>query len=240
LKPGSILLVALAALLAACGTAADRPAPPTSSAPVRSGIPSASAEAPSGEPPPPSTGSVVKVADGAPLPDGLVTFEGMVTPTKGGFDVRGVTLDGGTFPQKLAASSPDAPRDPDGFLGAVVRVTAELRRHDDGPPDPPGGIAIQRRSGPHVQVVRLEAIEWVKPPVMIEGKLQRSKGLMQLGEHLVTRRDLAWALAPDGAEDGDRVRLWGQPRVYRCAPNEQCLMEGSIPMFDVGRAARLP
>ena len=34
------------------------------------------------------------LADNSALQEGLVVFEGTVRPTKGGFDVRGVTLDG--------------------------------------------------------------------------------------------------------------------------------------------------
>jgi hypothetical protein len=60
-----------------------------------------------------------------------------------------------------------------------------------------------------------------------------------VGQHLVRRDDLDWSLVA-GWKDGDRVRLWGQPRVVVCDPRAQCLLGGSIPMFDVGRAQKLP
>jgi hypothetical protein len=176
----------------------------------------------------------VEIADGEPLREGRVVFEGMVVPTKGGHTVRGVVFDGGM----LVRAAPSV-KAADDLLGARVRVTAEVVRHEEPPPRT-DGLAEQRREGTWHQAVSVETATIVTPPVVVEGKLLRSKGLFQLGEHLVTRSDLAWALAPDGAKEGDRVRVWGQPRVYRCAPDEQCLMGGSIPMFDVGRAERLP
>ena len=42
-----------------------------------------------------------------------------------------------------------------------------------------------------------------------------------------------------GPTAGDRVRLYGQPRTYVCPPDAQCLIGGSIPIFDIGRAERM-
>jgi hypothetical protein len=75
---------------------------------------------------------------------------------------------------------------------------------------------------------------------MIEGTLARSKGFFSLAGRLIIRDDLAWSLAPSGGREGDRVRLYGQPRTVVCEPGAQCLIEGSLPLFDVGRAERLP
>lgn len=177
------------------------------------------------------------IADDAPLRAGRFSFGGMVRGTKGGLTVRGVVL-GDDMLRRALASASAAPTD-EALLGARVRMTAELIQHEDAPARE-GGIVEQRRSGPWIQAKRVESAEITAQPVRIEGTISRSKGLFQVGEHLVTRDDLAWSLAPEGGKEGQRVRLWGQPRVYTCAPNEQCLSGGSIPMFDVGRAERVP
>ncbi len=197
------------------------PAPPASA-------PSASAEA---RPP------AEVIADGTALHAGRVTFGGMVRPTKDGLTVRGVVLRGDMLRRALASAA-TAPTE-EALLGARVRVTAELIQHEEPPPRD-DGIIEQRRSGAWIQAKSIEAATITAPPVQIEGTIARSKGLFQVGEHLVTRADLGWALAPEGGKEGQRVRLWGQPRVYTCAPNEQCLSGGSIPLFDVGRAERVP
>ena len=83
----------------------------------------------------------------------------------------------------------------------------------------------------------IESITIVKPAETIEGTLSRSKGLFAVGDRLVTSEDLGWSLRD--AKTGDRVRLYGQPRTYVCPPDAQCLIGGSIPLFDIGRAERM-
>lgn len=168
------------------------------------------------------------------LEEGHVSWEGMVAPTKGGYDVRGVTLDGEALPRLLGPLEGGA----DGILGAIVRVTGHLERAGADATNQEGGVAVQSRAGTWFVLTRLERVELVASAQMIEGVLGRSKGLYSVGARLVTPKDLAWSLRD--VEVGTRVRLWGQPRTYVCQPHEQCLIEGSIPMFDVGRAELLP
>ncbi len=171
---------------------------------------------------------------------GRRTFRGMVKPTKGGFEVRGVVLDGSALPDALAKSALDGtPRDARWFLGAVVRVTAELTTHESE--SMKDDLAVQTRSGGWTSAIRVDAAELVHAAETIEGVVQRSKGLFQVGGYLVRRDDLGWSLAGSGGgNEGDRVKLWGQPRIVHCNPGEQCLEGGSLPFFDVGRAEKLP
>lgn len=221
------LVVGVAAVVAAsCASPAGETAP----RPATVDIP----PAPSSSAPPPARdpGATV-VADDAPLGDGLQTFEGMVRPTKGGLDVRGVLLEDDALPRALGPAG----RGP--LLGARVAITADLVRHE-APAPPPDGLAVQTRSGSWLGVRRVERATIVASPVVVEGEIRRSKGLLAIGDHLVSKADLDWSLAAAGGwKDGDRVRLWGQPRVVRCGPHEQCLIGGTIPMFDVGRAEKL-
>lgn len=165
----------------------------------------------------------------------------MVRPTKGGYEIRSVLLEDAALPDALAKSAMDGiPKDPQWFLGAVVRVTAEIVAHDSPPPRS-DGLAEQRREGSWLSSSTIEVAELLERAQQIEGTVTRSKGLFQVGQHLVRREDLAWSLASSGGgKEGDRVRLWGQPRTVHCAPNAQCLEGGSIPMFDVGRAEKTP
>lgn len=180
----------------------------------------------------------VVLEDNAPLQEGLVVFEGTVRPTKGGFNVRGVTLDGGETPGKVRVS--DALKDKgvssyDGLMGAKLRVTAALTLQKEVETRE----IVQSRGGSWFHAERVVAIELVAWPQVIEGPIGRSKGFFTVGQFLVTREDLHWALAPSGEEDGVQVRLWGQPRIVVCEPNAQCLLSGSLPIFDVGRAQKL-
>jgi hypothetical protein len=227
--PRSLALVTLLAQTG-CSSGADRPAtevvvPPPSSSSASAPPAGASAEVP------------VTIGDGAPLRVGLVRFEGMVRPTKGGFDVRGVIVDHGELASALSGRRAPAAH-PEALLGAKVRMVAELARAggvDDTPQDP--SIAVQRRTGTWLDVRRIDSLEVVAEPVQIEGEVQRSKGLYQVGNHLVTADDLGWSLIElNGRFESKRVRLWGQPRTVICEPNAQCLIGGSLPMFDVGRA----
>jgi len=171
------------------------------------------------------------IPDGASLGDGLVEFSGILRPTKGGLDVRGVTLALETLTTALH------PRDRaltyDDLLGTKLRVVAELEAR--AADSPAGDLAVQTRSGHWYEVRRLVAAEVLARAELIEGVVSRSKGFFAVAKHLVTRDDLSWALR--GVDPvGQRVRLWGQPRVQACAPAAQCLIGGELPMFDVARA----
>jgi hypothetical protein len=172
-----------------------------------------------------------------PLEAGFVQFEGMVRPTKGGYEVRGVTLEASLLAEGFAGHAP-AHGDADWLLGAKVRITGELVR-EGGEDEAPGagGLAVQARSGVWFRMTRLARVELVKDAEVVEGVLARSKGMFSIGGHLVTSEDLGWSLpGKRDALDGLRVRLWGQSRVVVCDPNAQCLTTGSLPMFDIGRA----
>ncbi|MDI1484478.1 hypothetical protein QHF84_48225 [Polyangium sp. y55x31] len=165
---------------------------------------------------------------------------GMVRPTKGGYMVGNVVVDGDLLQKALADAPGKDPNTADWFLGAVVRIEGELHEHGASPAKSPDGLVLQMRSGPYTEATRIDAAAIEKPAVKIEGTLARSKGLFSLAGHLITKEDLDWSLAPNGGRAGDRVRLYGQPRTVVCEPNTQCLIEGSLPLFDVARAERLP
>ncbi|MCA9631128.1 MAG: hypothetical protein KC766_25875 [Myxococcales bacterium] len=181
----------------------------------------------------PKPGVEPREIDGdSPLSEGLVSFEGMIRGTKGGFDVRGVIFDFDEL--RGALPEGDRARRNDELLGARLRITAELRAHH-AEPLKPGEPQLQMRSGDWFSAARILSVEVAEPAVMIEGVVGRSKGLFTVGKHMVSRDDLDWSLA--GAEVvGKKVRLWGQPRTYVCPPQAQCLISGEIPMFDVARA----
>jgi hypothetical protein len=220
------LPVALALLLAACTQKADPSAPPKASS--AEGVSSASK---------PASNADEGAAD-TPLKAGHVVFQGMVRPTKAGYDVRGVVIEGDLLPKALANAPGADAKNTDWFLGAIVRIDGELRKHE-AHPKKDDGIIVQMRSGAWDEVVRIDSATVVKPAEVIEGSLKRSKGFFSVGGRLVTPDDLAWSLAPDGGREGDQVRLFGQPRTVVCEPNAQCLIEGSLPLFDVGRAERV-
>lgn len=198
--------------------------------PSASAAPVASASAPA----PPAK----ELAEGVPLEEGRVRFVGMVRPTKGGFDVRGVTIDVGEL--EAACAMGDATNaSGDALLGAKLRIDAELVREQSGDGEE-RHERVQRRSGTWFRVARMHHAELVAPPQTIEGELSRSKGLYALEGRLVDTHELDRMLASKKELVGRRVRLWGQPRTYVCGPNEQCLVEGALPMFDVARAELLP
>jgi hypothetical protein len=167
----------------------------------------------------------------------------MVRPTKGGYFVGDVVVDDDILSRALAADPARRPEDPDWFLGAVVRVEADVQQHDvpeDAARDPETGVVMQMRAGSWKQATDVKSAKVVVPAAVIEGDIGRSKGFFTVAGRLVNRDDLAWALAPDGGQQGGRVRLYGQFRTETCEPNAQCLIEGALPLFDVGRAVRLP
>lgn len=217
------------AFVAACNPASE-PAATVTITPAPSDQ-TATLPAPVAEPPstpPPTVPTIIGADD--PLQAGLVRYEGMVLPTKGGLDVRGVVFSLEALHDTMGDDAPGY----DALLGAKLRIVAELEASPRAEPRT-GAPHIQRRSGPGWTSKRLVSAEVSAEPVTIEGTVGRSKGLFTVGAHMVSREDLSWALSGEDPV-GKRVRLWGQPRTYRCPPQAQCLIEGSIPMFDVGRA----
>jgi hypothetical protein len=233
LAPSAHTLVALSALASlgalGCGSSAA-PASEQASVMVEpERAPSASAASS-----PVGAGAARAVGESEALVAGLVRFEGMVRPTKGGVTVRSVTFDQTAFERLAPKPKPGASSD--WLLGAKVRITAELVLVDDSA-DPDDGVHVQRRAGPYFRARRLDAVELVREAAVLEGELSRSKGFFALGQHLVSHDDLAWSLSRRGAElEKLRVRLYGQPRVVVCDPGAQCLVGGELPLFDVGRA----
>jgi hypothetical protein len=229
------LRIACAALMFACSPAQDPIVGTTVELPVvrSTATNSSSPQTPSPRP--------QEIEDGGPLIEGLVRFMGMVKPTKGGYELRGVIVDGDALETALKGTAltnkPLRTSDRDGFLGAKVRLTAELVKEGSDAPDEPGSPAEQRREGSYFRVARIVSAEVETPAMMIEGVLERSKGFFSLGDYLVAPHDLRWSLvALNGNFEKKRVRLWGQPHVIRCAPEAQCLVGGSLPIFAIGRA----
>lgn len=224
--------------LASCTPRAESGAPPATS-PAASASATVSASAAPADAGATTRAPARALGRDAPLEEGLVAWEGMVRPTKGGYSVRGVTLDGAELSKRLAESAVDGlPKESEWFLGAVVRVTAELRKHEEVAGRADAGLAVQTRSGSWFVATRVDRVELVARAQSIEGTLGRSKGLYSLGAYLVERSDIDWSLR--GAGEGSRVRLWGQPHTVTCRPEEQCLIGGSLPMFEIGRAEKLP
>ena len=178
-----------------------------------------------------------------PLVEGHVVFRGMMLRAKGGYTVGGVVIQNGVD-HVLEKALADAPRgdsrNTSWFLGAVVRIEGELREHKAPAEQKRDGLIMQMRSGSWSSVTRIDSAAIVEPAEMIEGTLSRSKGFFALAGHLISREDIAWSLSPNGGHEGDRVRLHGQSRTVVCEPNAQCLIQGSLPLFDVGHAERLP
>ncbi|MBK8212792.1 MAG: hypothetical protein IPK71_03505 [Myxococcales bacterium] len=183
--------------------------------------------------PPKSVGPLREIADEEPLAEGRVVFEGMARPTKGGVSVRGVTLDEADVSRLLQANGRG---DAEAHLGARLRVVAVLEKVESSP-QKPGEPVMQMRVGTFFAPRAVEAITVVRAAEVLEGVLSRSKGMFAVGDRLVTSEDLGWSLRD--AKTGDRVRLYGQPRTYVCPPDAQCLIGGSIPLFDIGRAERM-
>jgi hypothetical protein len=125
-------------------------------------------------------------------------------------------------------------------VGSKLRVVCTVTRQE-APPEVyvPGEVVEQRRSGSWLTCDELERAQIVAPPQVIEGELGRSKGFFTLAGRLVSSSDLRHLLRGE-VQAGERVRLHGQARDYVCGPQEQCLIGGSLPLFDVARAERLP
>ncbi|MFO0551974.1 MAG: hypothetical protein U0271_26550 [Polyangiaceae bacterium] len=238
LRPLSCAL--LASTMTACASnPSNAPEPSTSSSQevVLSSLPASSAPRAVSSAPAPDL-----LDEDAPLTQGRVAFSGMVLPIKGGYEVRGVDFDE-RFAKRLADSSVDGkPTDPDWFLGAIVKVVAELE-WVEAPlslGSSSGPVAQQSSRGSFWRVVKLETVELLANAATIEGTLTPSKGFYQVDRYLVTESDLAWSLVGSGGpREGVRVKLWGQPRTVSCKPGAQCLTTGSLPMFRVARASVL-
>lgn len=183
--------------------------------------------------PPKNVGPLREIAGEEPLAEGRVAFEGMARPTKGGVSVRGVTFDEADVSRLLPANGRGGV---EAHLGARLRVVAVLEKVESAPPKP-GEPVMQMRVGTFFVPRAVESISVVRAAEVLEGVLSRSKGMFAVGARLVTSEDLGWALRD--AKEGDKVRLYGQPRTYVCPPEAQCLIGGSIPLFDIGRAERV-
>lgn len=173
-----------------------------------------------------------------PLESGRVSFEGVVRPTKGGFDVRGVSFDDAPFRAQLAGFVDGKPVDPDWFLGALVQVTTTLEKRHVASATDDAGLVMQTKVGDFFVTTGPVQVELRANAVLLEGTLVRSKGFFGVGGRLVGAPDVAWALV--GAKVGAKVRLWGQPYDQKCRPEAQCLVGGVLPLFDVGRGEVLP
>jgi hypothetical protein len=209
------------------------PLAPPAPAPAPS---TATSVAPAAKPDPDALARAKNLGEHDKLEAGLVTFEGMVRRAKGGLDVRGVLLDEGDVKTALAAPVADL----ESLLGARVRVTASLVEHDERANGGPRGEPAQQRTGLFFQPKKLHAVSVVAEAQVLEGTLGRSKGFFMLEGKLVDHHELDRALAPKAAASGERVKLYGQARTVVCDPNAQCLIEGQLPLFDVGRAVRVP
>lgn len=222
-------------LVVACAQApAEAPAlPPPAPAPVVSApkVPSASASSV-----PEASARAKVLGERDKLEAGLVTFEGMVRRAKGGLDVRGVLLDESDVKGALAQPVADL----ESLLGARVRVTASLVEHDESADGAPRGEVAQQRTGHFFQPKKLHAVAVLAEAQVLEGTLGRSKGFFTLEGKLVEHHELDRALAPKPAASGEHVKIYGQARTVVCDPHAQCLIEGSLPVFDIGRAVRVP
>ena len=231
-------LVSLVLACVAVGACANAPVeapklPPPAPAPV----PAAPTPVATAAKPNPEANEKSKViGEHDKLEAGLVTFEGMVRPAKGGLDVRGVLLDESDVKGALAAPVTDI----ESLMGARVRVTASLVEHDERANRSPDGEVSQERTGHFFRPKKIHAVTVVAAAQVLEGTLGRSKGFFTLEGKLVDHHELDRALAPKPAASGERVKLYGQARTVVCDPHAQCLIEGSLPVFDIGRAVRVP
>ncbi len=222
-------------LVVACAQApAEAPAlPPPAPAPVVSApkVPSASASSV-----PEASARAKVLGERDKLEAGLVTFEGMARPANGGLDVRGVLLDESDVKGALAEPVADL----ETLMGARLRVTASLTEHDESVNVPSRGEVAQQRTGHFFQPKKLHAVAVLADAQVLEGTLGRSKGFFTLEGRLVDHHELDRALAPKPAASGEHVKIYGQARTVVCDPHAQCLIEGSLPVFDIGRAVRVP
>ncbi|MEZ4439445.1 MAG: hypothetical protein R3B72_10170 [Polyangiaceae bacterium] len=223
----------IVAILALAGCPPSEPPAPTvevgSAAPPTTEIAEPAPAAPT------KTSAPLRLGDDEPLREGLVEMTGMVRPTKGGLDVRGVTF----ALETLTAALPPGSDEPgyDELIGAKLRVVAELHARHAASND--GDVAIQSRAGDWFEARRLVEASILAPAATLEGRVGRSKGFYAVGDRLVSREDLAWSLR--GVDPvGKRVRLRGQPHTHVCPPQAQCLISGELPLFDVADAELVP
>lgn len=183
--------------------------------------------------------AAITIAPGQPLVAGLVTFTGMVVPTKGGYRVGEAVVDDTVLTAALPKPASGAVIEAEWFVGAKLQITGMIEQIDAAAATTADGEQMQTNAGSWFALRRIDAVAVASPAVMIEGTLTNSKGMFALDKYLINRSDLAWALAPNGGKAGEQYRVWGQPYVVTCAPNAQCLLGGQLPIFVVGRAQRL-
>jgi len=172
-----------------------------------------------------------------PLEEGHVVFEGMVRGTKGGYEVRDVIIDDHVLEGALGPPGADGTRRE--LLGSVLRIEGDLTKHTT-PPQKDSDEPEQMRSGTWFEASRIDSAKVAKPAEVIEGTLARSKGFYSIAGRLVSHEDFERYLGRRESKPSDRARLYGQPRTVHCEPNAQCLVGGSLPLFDVARAEWLP
>lgn len=183
------------------------------------------------------------VPEGGEVKPGHVTFVGMIRPAKDGFHVGAVTVTE-HLRERMRDVEDVKPADPEWFVGAKVKLTGQVERHEDHPMDS-NGIVSQGHDGSWLAMDAIERVELVAMPVVVEGTLAApppgATGGAQtfaIGDYLVTADDLAWSLvASGGAKIGARVRLVGQPRPA-CDPRGPCPPTMTPPIFDVARASK--
>ncbi|HVK64289.1 MAG TPA: hypothetical protein VM694_07440 [Polyangium sp.] len=75
-----------------------------------------------------------------------------------------------------------------------------------------------------------------------EGELHPSKGFGSVADVLIPRDDLKKHLGEDWQKTtvGKRVRVRGKLRIYKCGPNEQCLIQGELPILTPDSIEVLP
>ncbi|TKD12739.1 hypothetical protein [Polyangium fumosum] len=75
-----------------------------------------------------------------------------------------------------------------------------------------------------------------------EGELHPSKGFGSVADVLIPRDDLKKHLGEDWQKTtvGKRVRVRGKLRIHKCGPQEQCLIQGELPILTPDSIEVLP
>ncbi|MDC0740011.1 hypothetical protein [Polyangium mundeleinium] len=75
-----------------------------------------------------------------------------------------------------------------------------------------------------------------------EGELHPSKGFGSVADVLIPRDDLKKHLGADWQKTtvGKRVRVRGKLRIHKCGPQEQCLIQGELPILTPDSIEVLP
>ena len=102
----------------------------------------------------------------------------------------------------------------------------------DPPPKSSPPTAVTVAAVPTVSAPPAAAPEAPAAGDEIIGTLATSKGMVSLGEVLLNVHDVEAHLGKDWRRHlGRRVRAHGRRTVYQCGPQEQCLIDGSIPLL---------